>query len=45
MEKSSWAKSPLCEGVMKANNLKNVEELQSYFVKEWRNSSIPKAKS
>ncbi len=33
VEKSSWAKSPLCEPVMKANNLKTVEELQSYFVK------------
>lgn len=33
VEKSSWAKSPACEAVMKANNLSTVEELQSYFVK------------
>jgi hexosaminidase len=33
VEKSSWEKSPNCEAVMKANNLKTVEELQSYFVK------------
>ncbi|SHL36730.1 hexosaminidase [Chitinophaga jiangningensis] len=33
VEKTSWAKSPACEAVMKANNLKSVEELQSYFVK------------
>jgi hexosaminidase len=32
VEKSTWAKSPACEAVMKANNLKTVEELQSYFV-------------
>ncbi|MBW8682715.1 family 20 glycosylhydrolase [Chitinophaga rhizophila] len=33
VEKSTWAKSPACAEVMKANNLKTVEELQSYFVK------------
>lgn len=33
VEKTSWAKSPACAAVMKANNLKTVEELQSYFVK------------
>lgn len=33
VEKSTWAKSPACEAVMKANNLSSVEELQSYFVK------------
>ncbi|MBC9933077.1 family 20 glycosylhydrolase [Chitinophaga qingshengii] len=33
VEKTSWAASPLCADVMKANNLKTVEELQSYFVK------------
>ncbi|HVI48606.1 MAG TPA: family 20 glycosylhydrolase [Chitinophaga sp.] len=33
VEKTSWAQSPVCTEVMKANNLKNVEELQSYFVK------------
>jgi hexosaminidase len=33
VEKTSWEKSPNCEAVMKANNLKTVEELQSYFVK------------
>ncbi|MCW3466200.1 family 20 glycosylhydrolase [Chitinophaga nivalis] len=33
VEKSSWASSPACAAVMKANNLKTVEELQSYFVK------------
>lgn len=33
VEKTSWAASPLCAEVMKANNLKTVEELQSYFVK------------
>ncbi|QHS63884.1 family 20 glycosylhydrolase [Chitinophaga agri] len=33
VEKSTWAKSPACEAIMKANNLKTVEELQSYFVK------------
>lgn len=33
VEKSSWEKSPNCKAVMKANNLKTVEELQSYFVK------------
>ncbi|RAJ77603.1 hexosaminidase [Chitinophaga dinghuensis] len=33
VEKTSWANSPLCADVMKANNLKSVEELQSYFVK------------
>ncbi|QJB38045.1 family 20 glycosylhydrolase [Chitinophaga oryzae] len=33
VEKTSWAASPACAEVMKANNLKNVEELQSYFVK------------
>ncbi|SFD77153.1 hexosaminidase [Chitinophaga sp. CF118] len=33
VEKSSWKNSPDCEAVMKANNLKTVEELQSYFVK------------
>lgn len=33
VEKSSWAKSADCNEVMKANGLKSVEELQSYFVK------------
>ncbi|HWV66443.1 family 20 glycosylhydrolase [Chitinophaga sp.] len=33
VEKTSWAASPACAEVMKANNLKTVEELQSYFVK------------
>lgn len=33
VEKASWAASPACADVMKANNLKSVEELQSYFVK------------
>ncbi|NSL86333.1 family 20 glycosylhydrolase [Chitinophaga sp. Mgbs1] len=33
VEKTSWAKSPLCATVMQQNNLKSVEELQSYFVK------------
>lgn len=33
VEKSTWAKAPSCDSVMKANNLKTVEELQSYFVK------------
>lgn len=33
VEKSSWKDSPNCEAVMKANNLKTVEELQSYFVR------------
>ncbi|RBL90436.1 family 20 glycosylhydrolase [Chitinophaga flava] len=33
VEKTSWAASPACTEVMKANNLKSVEELQSYFVK------------
>lgn len=33
VEKSTWEKAPNCAEVMKANNLKSVEELQSYFVK------------
>ncbi|PYF75061.1 family 20 glycosylhydrolase [Pedobacter nutrimenti] len=33
VDKSSWKKSAECEAVMKANNLKSAEELQSYFVK------------
>ncbi|PSL48397.1 hexosaminidase [Chitinophaga niastensis] len=33
VEKTSWAASPACAATMKANNLKDVEELQSYFVK------------
>ncbi|NIG55819.1 family 20 glycosylhydrolase [Chitinophaga sp. Cy-1792] len=33
VEKTSWEKAPQCAEVMKANNLKTVEELQSYFVK------------
>jgi hexosaminidase len=33
VDKTSWEKSPNCEAVMKANGLKTVEELQSYFVK------------
>ncbi|WP_232282977.1 family 20 glycosylhydrolase [Pedobacter sp. BAL39] len=32
VDKSSWKNSPDCDAVMKANNLKSVEELQSYFV-------------
>jgi len=33
VERTSWAESPLCKAVMKANNLKTTAELQSYFVK------------
>jgi len=31
--KAMWKKCPLCQNAMKANNLKNEEELQSYFVR------------
>lgn len=30
--KTDWKKSPLCQQVMKDNNLKDEEELQSYFI-------------
>jgi hexosaminidase len=33
VEKTSWGQFEGCDSVMKANNLKSVEELQSYFVK------------
>lgn len=33
VEKTTWESFPDCQEVMKANNLKTVEELQSYFVK------------
>ncbi|GGK78793.1 family 20 glycosylhydrolase [Rufibacter glacialis] len=32
VEKTTWAKSPGCQELMKREGLKNVEELQSYFV-------------
>ena len=31
--KDAWNASPLCQSFMKANGLKNAEELQSYFMK------------
>ena len=33
VEKSSWAQSPQCKELMQKEGLKNVDELQSYFVK------------
>lgn len=33
VNKESWAKSPECKEVMQKQHLKNVEELQSYFVR------------
>lgn len=33
VERTSWAESPLCKALMKANNFKTTAELQSYFVK------------
>ncbi|GAB4050851.1 family 20 glycosylhydrolase [Spirosoma litoris] len=32
VEKSTWAQSSACQELMKRENIKNVEELQSYFV-------------
>ncbi|WP_332368893.1 beta-N-acetylhexosaminidase [Spirosoma telluris] len=32
VEKSTWAQSVACQELMKRENIKNVEELQSYFV-------------
>ncbi|QMW03838.1 family 20 glycosylhydrolase [Spirosoma foliorum] len=32
VEKSTWAQSATCQELMKRENIKNVEELQSYFV-------------
>lgn len=34
VEKTSWSNSELCKEFMKTHNLKNVDELQSYFVHE-----------
>ncbi len=33
VEKSSWKNIPECEALMKRENLKNIDEIQSYFVK------------
>jgi len=33
VEKSSWKNIPECEELMKRENLKNIDEVQSYFVK------------
>ncbi len=33
VDKTSWAKSPLCKELMQKEGLKDVNELQSYFVK------------
>ncbi|MCK8495941.1 family 20 glycosylhydrolase [Spirosoma sp. RP8] len=32
VEKTTWAQSPACQELMKREGIKNVEELQSYFV-------------
>ncbi len=32
VEKSTWAQTPACQELMKRENIRNVEELQSYFV-------------
>jgi len=34
VEKDTWKSSPECQAFMKANNLKNVKEIQSYFVEK-----------
>lgn len=34
VEKSTWKESPSCSGFMKANNLLNVNELQSFFIEK-----------
>ncbi|MBO9672341.1 MAG: family 20 glycosylhydrolase [Sphingobacteriaceae bacterium] len=33
VEKSSWKNIPECEALMRKENLKNIDEIQSYFVK------------
>lgn len=43
--KTRWKECPKCQGVMKRENLKNENELQSYFVKRIANYLKSKSKS
>ena len=42
--KDTWNKSPLCEARMKAEGLKNAEELQSYFMKRMAKVVVAKGR-
>ncbi|MFB9864409.1 family 20 glycosylhydrolase [Rufibacter immobilis] len=44
VEKTTWAKSPGCQELMKREGLKNVEELQSYFVQRMQKFFASKGK-
>lgn len=44
VDKSSWKKCPLCQARIKKEGLKNVEELQSYFMKRIERFIVSKHK-